>query len=30
MFQVAIVEPFVDFRKLRRVMVDTGFTPTKL
>jgi rod shape-determining protein MreC len=30
MFQVAIVEPFVDFRRLRRVMVDTGFTPTRL
>jgi rod shape-determining protein MreC len=30
MFQVAIVEPFVDFRRLRRVMVDTGFTPSKL
>jgi rod shape-determining protein MreC len=29
MFQRAIVEPFVDFRKLRKVLVDTGFTPTR-
>ncbi|HEX2517246.1 MAG TPA: rod shape-determining protein MreC, partial [Chloroflexota bacterium] len=30
MFQRAIVEPFVDFRKLRKVLVDTGFTPTRI
>ena len=30
MFQQVVVEPFVDFRKLRKVLVDTGFTPTKL
>jgi rod shape-determining protein MreC len=28
-FQEAIVEPFVDFGKLRQVLVATGFTPTK-
>lgn len=30
MFQQAVIEPFVDFRKLRRVLLDTGFTPIKL
>ena len=30
MFQRAIVEPFVDFRKLRKVLVDTGFAPTRI
>jgi rod shape-determining protein MreC len=30
MFQQAVVEPFVDFRRLRKVMVDTSFTPAKL
>jgi rod shape-determining protein MreC len=30
MFQQAVVEPFVDFRKLSKVLVDTGFTPTKV
>ncbi|HEX2033862.1 MAG TPA: rod shape-determining protein MreC [Chloroflexota bacterium] len=29
-FQQALVEPFVDFRKLRKVMVVTSFQPTKL
>ena len=30
LFQSAIVEPFVNFRKLGHVLVATGFTPVKL
>jgi rod shape-determining protein MreC len=30
MFQRAVVEPFVNFRKLSHVLVATGFTPTRL
>lgn len=30
MFQQAVVEPFVNFRKLSKVLVATGFVPTKL
>ncbi len=30
MFQRAVIEPFVNFRKLSHVMVATGFIPTKL
>jgi rod shape-determining protein MreC len=30
MFQRAVIEPFVNFRKLSHVLVATGFIPTKL
>ena len=30
MFQRAVIEPFVNFRKLNHVLVATGFIPTKL
>jgi rod shape-determining protein MreC len=30
LFQRAVIEPFVNFRKLGSLLVDTGFVPTKL